>query len=55
MHDLELTSVTVDPFNPSLVVLTVRSTDDTVFAVLGIRPEPDLFPTTVTPVAIYQS
>jgi hypothetical protein len=55
MHDLELTSVTVDPFNAAMVILTVRSTDDTVFAVLGIRPEPDTMPTTVTPVAIYQS
>jgi hypothetical protein len=32
--DLELISVTVDPFNRAMVVLTVRSTDDTVFAVL---------------------
>jgi hypothetical protein len=55
MDDLSLTSVTVDPFNRALVILTVRTPDDTVFAVLGIRPEPDTDPTTVAPVAIYQS
>ena len=55
MDDLSLTSITVDPFNKAMVILTVRSADDTVFAVLGLRPEPDTDPATVAPVAIYQS
>lgn len=53
--DLAAINVTVDPFNSALVILTVKDEQGRVYTVLGIRPEPDAEPTTVTPVAVYRS